>query len=161
MGTVMSTDPTGFSESQLPPRSSFPQDVAALVGRLLLGTIFVWSGYGKLMAASTTTAYFAKLGLPLPDAAYYLTVFVELCVGLMFILGFFTRWTALVLAAWCIATAMAAHTNFADRNMLIHFMKNLSMTGGFLYAAALGGGAYAVDRVMAPATRARSLSAQG
>jgi putative oxidoreductase len=129
------------------------QDIAALVGRLLLGAIFVWSGYGKLMTAAATTAYFAKLGLPLPEAAYCVTVFVELIVGLMFVLGLFTRGTALALAVSCLATAVAAHTNFTDRNMLIHFMKNLSMSGGFLYAAALGGGAYALDRFVGAASR--------
>lgn len=129
------------------------QDVTTLVGRLLLGTIFVWAGYGKLTTAAATTAYLAKLGLPLPEATYYVTVFVELIVGMMFMLGFFTRWTALVLAAWCIATAIAAHANFADRNQVIQFMKNLSMAGGFLYAAAIGGGAYALDKFVGAARR--------
>jgi putative oxidoreductase len=37
---------------------------AALLGRLLMGAIFVWSGLGKLLASTATTGYFAKLGLP-------------------------------------------------------------------------------------------------
>ena len=36
-------------------------DAGALVGRLLLGAIFVWAGYGKALSAAATTAYFEKL----------------------------------------------------------------------------------------------------
>ena len=50
--------------------------------------------------------------------------------------------------SWCIATALAAHTNFADRNMEIHFFKNTAMAGGFAYVAAFGGGAYSFDALI-------------
>ena len=46
------------------------------------------------------------------------------------------------------ATALAAHTNFADRNMEIHFFKNIAMAGGFAYVAAFGGGAYSFDALI-------------
>jgi putative oxidoreductase len=44
-----------------------------------------------------------------------------------------------------VATALIAHTNFADRNQEVHFMKNMAMTGGFLYVAAFGAGAWSLD----------------
>ena len=47
-----------------------------------------------------------------------------------------------------LATAIAAHTNFADRNMEIHFFKNIAMAGGFAYVAAFGGGAYSFDALI-------------
>jgi uncharacterized membrane protein YphA (DoxX/SURF4 family) len=37
------------------------------------------------------------------------------------LLGLFTRPVGLVLAVWCAATALIAHTKFADRNQEIHF----------------------------------------
>jgi hypothetical protein len=45
----------------------------------------------------------------------------------------------------CVATALIGHTNFAERNQEIHFLKNMAMTGGFLYVAAFGGGAWSLD----------------
>jgi hypothetical protein len=45
----------------------------------------------------------------------------------------------------CVATALIGHTNFADRNQEIHFLKNMAMTGGFLYVAAFGGGAWSLE----------------
>jgi putative oxidoreductase len=84
---------------------------SALLARVLLGAIFVWSGYGKAIAATGTIAYFAKLGLPSPTLAYAVAVTIELGVGLSFITGLFARPAALVLAFWCIATALVGHTN--------------------------------------------------
>lgn len=37
------------------------------------------------------------------------------------------------------------HTNFADQGQVIHFMKNLSMTGGLLYVATYGAGGLSLD----------------
>lgn len=123
-------------------------DATALLGRVLLSLIFVWGGWGKLMAASATQAYFAKDGLPAPELAVAVAVFIELGVGLALLFGLFTRWTGLVLGFWCIATALVAHTDFSDRNMEIHFMKNVSMAGGMLYVFAFGGGAYSLDALL-------------
>ena len=120
-------------------------DAAALLGRVLLSVLFIWSGWGKLMAAAATQAYFGKIGLPVPEAAYALTVCVELGGGLLVLAGLFTRPAALVLAAWCIATALVAHTDFADRGQLINFMKNVGLCGGFLHVAAFGAGAFSLD----------------
>ncbi len=123
-------------------------DSLMLLGRVLLSSIFIWSGWGKLMAAGATLAYFGKLGLPMPEAAWAVAVFVELVVGLAMLFGLFTRASALILAVWCIATALAAHTNFADRNMLINFLKNVEIAGGFLYVLAFGGGAFSLDALI-------------
>jgi putative oxidoreductase len=135
-------------------RSSY--SAAALFARVLMGAIFVWSGAGKLLAPAATMASFAKLGLPVPPMAFAVAVLVELGIGLAFCAGLFSRSAALVLAFWSIATALVAHTNFADRNMMIHFFKNVSMCGGFIFAALLGPGAFSIDALMRP-SRTRSL----
>jgi putative oxidoreductase len=38
-----------------------------------------------------------------------------------------------------------AHSNFADPNMMIHFLKNLAMAGGFLQLVAFGAGGWSLD----------------
>ena len=40
---------------------------------------------------------------------------------------------------------MSFHTNFADHNQMIHFLKNVMMAGGLLQIAAFGGGALSID----------------
>lgn len=124
-------------------------DAVLLLGRLLASVIFILSGYGKLMAAAGTKAYFAKVGVPVPDIAYLIAVAVELGGGLLFLLGLQTRAVAVLLAVFCVATALLAHTNFADMAQLIQFTKNLCMAGGFLAFSVAGAGAYSLDAAMA------------
>ncbi|WP_425312998.1 DoxX family protein [Methylobacterium indicum] len=88
------------------------------------------------------------MGLTLPYAAYAVTIIIELVVGIMFVFRLFTRLAALILAVWCISKALTAHYNFADRNMLINFHKNVALHGGFVYAALLGAGAYSLDAIL-------------
>jgi putative oxidoreductase len=134
------------------------QELAMLIGRVLMSAPFVWAGYTKLIAAAATQAYFAKLGLPVPLLAWGVTVAIEFLGGLALLLGIQARVVGVILAGWCIATAVVAHTDFADRNMQIHFLKNVIMAGGFLYVAMFGAGAYTIWRAIGwrpPATYGR------
>ncbi len=128
---------------------SVAQNAAMLLGRVLMSVIFIFGGILKLATPDATMAGFAHYGLPIPEAAYAVAVFIELFGGLAVLLGFATPAAAAMLGFWCIATALVAHTNFADRNMMIHFMKNLAMAGGFAYIAVFGAGAYSVDNLRA------------
>ncbi len=116
-----------------------------LLGRVLLSLLFILGGWGKLLAPAATQAMLASHNLPLVQFGWVLAVVVELGGGLAILFGLFGRPVGLVLALWCIATALIAHTNFADRNQEIHFMKNMAMTGGFLYVASFGAGAWSLD----------------
>jgi len=127
--------------------SAGASDALALAGRVLASVIFILQGWSKLMAMVGTKAFFTKIGVPLPDIAYWVAVAVELGGGVLFLLGLQTRLLGIVLAVFCIATAMLAHANFADPGQQINFMKNVCMAGGFLAFAAFGGGAFSLDRV--------------
>jgi putative oxidoreductase len=52
---------------------------------------------------------------------------------------------AAVLALYCVATAVFFHTNFADLDNIIHFLKNVAMTGGLLQIVGFGAGALSID----------------
>jgi putative oxidoreductase len=118
---------------------------ASLVGRLLIGLPFAMSGFGKLAAYGATTAYIAAAGLPVPPLAYAIAVLVELGGGLLLVAGYQARSVALVLAVFSVATAVAFHNNFADQNQMIHFLKNVMMSGGLLQIVAFGAGAISLD----------------
>jgi putative oxidoreductase len=121
-------------------------DWVGLLGRVLMSAIFISAGYSKATAPSATMAMMGHYGLPLPGAAYAVTLIVELGVGIVFLLGYRARLTALVLAVWCIATAMVAHYHPGDTGQMIHFMKNVCMAGGFLQVVAFGAGRISFDR---------------
>src|SRR5438445_8287923 len=119
--------------------------VTILIGRILLAVIFLLSGFGKLTAISGTAAYFGAMGLPVPTVTAVVVGLVELLGGLAVLLGFQTRIAAWVLAVFTIATALVAHTGWADQNQMIHFLKNVAITGGFLLLASSGAGSYSID----------------
>ncbi|MCC5090452.1 DoxX family protein [Xanthomonas campestris] len=117
----------------------------ALLGRLLMAVLFLISGVGKVVAPEATIGYIASAGLPLPQLAFGTAVLVEILGGIALVLGFRTRWVAAVLALMCIATALGFHANFSDQNQLIHFLKNLTMAGGFMQIIVFGAGSYSLD----------------
>lgn len=117
-------------------------DLVPMIARVLLSVPFIWAGYLKIVAPVTYQAYFAHLGLPFPGVAWGAAVAVEVGGGLALLLGVQARIVGGILAAWCIATALVAHTDFANPDMRIHFMKNVVMAGGFLYVAAFGSGGH-------------------
>ncbi len=116
-----------------------------LLGRILLSIIFLLSGFGKLTAIAGTAAYFGSMGLPVPTVTAVVVGLIELLGGLAILVGFQTRIAAWVLAVFTIATALVAHTGWADQNQMIHFLKNLAIAGGFVLLASSGAGAYSID----------------
>jgi putative oxidoreductase len=69
----------------------------------------------------------------------------------LIIIGWQTRLVALLLAIFCAVAAYFFHDFWHQPpgpqhvNNMIHFMKNLSMIGGFLMLCAAGSGRYSLD----------------
>ncbi|MEP7205590.1 MAG: DoxX family protein [Casimicrobiaceae bacterium] len=126
------------------------EDTLALLGRIALAAIFVWSGFGKISGFSGTAAYIASKGLPLPEVLTAVTIFIEFALGVAIVVGFKARIAALLIALWLIPTTLLFH-NFwsvpAEQVMMqqINFMKNMSIFGGMLILMAFGPGRYSVD----------------
>jgi putative oxidoreductase len=126
-------------------------DALALVGRILLGLIFVLSGFQKLMGFSGVVANITGKGLPLPEVLAVLTVAIELGAGLLLVVGWKARWAALLIFLYIIPVSLTFH-NFwtmegaqAAMNK-IQFLKNVSIMGGMLLVAAFGPGRYSLDK---------------
>ena len=117
----------------------------SLFGRVGLSLIFIISGWGKIAAYAGTQQYMASAGLP--GGLLPLVIALELGGGLAILTGAFTRWTALAMAAFSLASAALFHANLADAAQAIHFWKNLAMAGGFLMLAAHGAGAFSLDQL--------------
>ncbi|MHB9834662.1 DoxX family protein [Paraburkholderia terrae] len=116
-----------------------------LVGRVLIGAPFVMSGLSKLAAYAATVGYIGAVGLPLPPLAFLMAVLIELGGGLLLLSGYRVRFASLVMAVFCIATAVFFHRNLADQNQMIHFLKNVMMAGGLLQITYFGAGAFSLD----------------
>ena len=115
------------------------------LGRLLIALIFVLSGLSKIAAPANTIAYIQSAGAPFATAAFAVAAIVEVIGGLALLVGFQTRLVAAALAIFTLAAAVLFHNNMADQNQMIHFMKNLAITGGLLQVVAFGAGAFSLD----------------
>jgi putative oxidoreductase len=111
-----------------------------------MAAIFIHGGFGKATNPSGTMAMLMHYGLPMPGIAYAVTLLVELGAGIAFLIGWHGKTAALVLAIWCVATALVAHAHPGDANQVINFYKNMCMAGGFLQVFVYGTGAFSVSR---------------
>jgi putative oxidoreductase len=126
-------------------------NAVALVGRILLASLFIISGAMKIPGFEGTAGYIASKGLPMPQVLAALTLALELGGGLMIAAGFKARWTALVFFLWLIPTTFIFHKFWGidasqAQNQMINFLKNISIMGGMLLLFAFGPGAYSVDK---------------
>lgn len=112
-----------------------------LIGRLMMASLFLSAGVGKLLGFAGTSAYIASKGLPNPDLLTAATLALELIGGVLLVINRFTMPVALAFAAFCLASAAIFHnfwtiTDAAQHgNQFNHFMKNIALAGGFLFVA--------------------------
>lgn len=121
-------------------------DAGLLAGRCLLVFIFLHESVGLLGNYAGAAAYMQKSGVPalmLPAV-----IALQLGGGLLIVAGIMTRMSALVFAVFCVLTAILFHWQFADRNQLLHFQKDLSIAGGFLVLACSGPGSWSLGRYL-------------
>ena len=120
--------------------------------RILMSLLFLVSGFSKLAENAGTQAYMHAYGVPgmlsWPAGAW------EICAGVLLVLGLWIRPVSILLAGWCLLTAVIFHTAFSDQNQLVNFFKNMTMAGGFLLIARAPPSLLSIDgRRLAPTAR--------
>lgn len=114
-----------------------------LFGRILLSSLFILSGTGKITAYAGTQQYMDALGVP--GGLLPLVILFEVGAPLLLIVGFKTRLSAILLAGYSLMTAIIFHFPLADQMTFLMFWKNVSIAGGFLVLAGAGVGAFSLD----------------
>ena len=104
--------------------------------RLAMALLFVVSATTKVTETAAIQAYMHAYGVPgmlvWPAACF------EYAAGLCLFLSYRARAVAVLLAGWCLLTALIFHRQFSDLDQLMNFFKNPRMAGGFIW---LTGGA--------------------
>ncbi len=119
------------------------KEAAALLGRLLLAALFLHEAWSKLTGYSAAVAYAQAFGVP--GALIPVAIAVEVGCGFLILLGYHARAAALLLAGFCVATAVLFHAKLGNRNELLHFEKDLALAGGLLVLFARGAGDWSLD----------------
>jgi putative oxidoreductase len=130
--------------------SNTSESIVPLAGRLLISTIFIFSGLSKIPGHAAMAGFAASKRLPAADLAIWLAAAVEILGGLSILLGFQARIGAWVLFLFLIPTSVVFHNFWAMQGMekmdnQAHFFKNIAIMGGLLFVATFGAGAYSID----------------
>lgn len=133
--------------------------LSTLAGRFGLSLIFILSGVAKLGAGyAGTQGYMEAMGVP--GALLPLVIAAEIGGGLAILAGALTRWAAVGLAVFSMASAFLFHFDLGDQDQFINFMKNIAIAGGFLVLAAHGAGKVSVDGWLASRRESASFGAR-
>jgi putative oxidoreductase len=124
--------------------------ILALIGRLLIATIFALSGANDITHFADTIALMKRQGVPyaewmLPGAIIFL-----IAGSISVFVGFKARFGALLLLIFLGLATYFFH-NFWDMTgqeqqmQMIEFMKNLALMGTMLFIIAVGAGPFSFD----------------
>jgi putative oxidoreductase len=110
--------------------------------RMVLSSVFIIAGIGKLSAYKATGEYMASMGVP--AALLPLVILTELGGGLALLVGYQTRIVAILYFGFCIISGLIFHSG-PDMQSQLMLMKNVTMSGGFIALFLLGAGGFSVD----------------
>ena len=115
-----------------------------LIARIFIAALFLMAGVGKLGSGyAGTQGYMVAMGVP--GVLLPLVIALEIGGAILVIAGFWTRITALALAAFTVLSALLFHLDFSEQMQQIMFLKNFAIGGGFLFLAIKGAGAWSID----------------
>ena len=115
-----------------------------LISRIFISSIFLLSGYNKIFNYGNTVEWMEGFGIP--GFLLWPTIVLEIILPILIIIGYRTKISAILLAAFCIATAVIFHLDFANQMQTIAFFKNFALAGGFLFIAVHGPKEWSVER---------------
>ena len=111
--------------------------IAAMIGRILLGALFVFAGLGKVMDTAGTAAYM-EAESPFPGSLALFVGLFEIVAGLVLASGFMTRIASLALIVFTALATLFFHEKITDQVQSAMALKNLAIIGGLLMVFAYG-----------------------
>ena len=115
-----------------------------LIGRVFISLIFLLSGYNKIFDYGDTSIWMESFGIP--GFLLWPAIVLEIVLPILIIVGYRTQISAILLAIFCITTALIFHYDFANQMQTIAFLKNFGLAGGFLFIAANGPKEWAIEK---------------
>ena len=115
-----------------------------LTGRIFISSVFLLSGYNKIINYDATVNWMEGFGIP--GLLLWPTIILEIFLPILIIIGYQIRLSAITLALFSIATAVIFHSDFTNQMQIVAFLKNFGLAGGFLFIAIHGTKDWALDK---------------
>ena len=116
--------------------------IVEFIGRLLLSALFLIEGFAKVSMQENVIMYMEDYGVP--GILFLPALVLEILFPLLLIVGYKTKWTALIMALFTFVVAIIFHTDFSDGVQLM-FLKDIAIAGGFMIIIVNGPGKISLD----------------
>ena len=140
----------------------WPRHVAAyfnwlppLVARIVVGWVFLWSGWGKLNLLPRMIENFRGWGIPYPEIVTPFVSGVEFVGGILLLAGLFTRVAAAPLIVVMIVAIISAKYAEIDSLETLLGFEEMSYLALFLWLAVAGPGPISLDWLLFRGRRER------
>ena len=117
--------------------------ILEVVGRIFLSVLFLINGISKIFDYEGTIEYMENFGVP--GVLIYPAIIIEILFPILLIIGYKTRFSAIVLASFTILLAVIFHTDFSNLMQLTAFLKNFAIAGAFLIIFVYGPNKCSID----------------
>jgi putative oxidoreductase len=120
--------------------------LAPLVARLVVGYVFMLSGWGKLHHLPEATQNFSDWGIPLPQIVTPFVSGVEWVGGAFLLVGLLTRMCAAALAITMLVAIRTALWDQVDSLEILLGFEEVAYLALFFWLAVAGAGPVSLDR---------------
>jgi len=124
-----------------------------LVARVVVGAVFLWSGWGKLGDLPTVIDNFVGWGIPFPKILAPFVAGVEFAGGILLLLGLFTRIAAVPLVIVMIVAIISAKWDEIDSLETLLEFDESAYLALFLWLAIAGPGLISLDHLLQRSVR--------
>ena len=120
--------------------------IVEFLGRVLLSTLFLIEGLGKISIREDVIMYMEDYGVP--GILFVPATILEILFPLFVIVGYKTRWAASIMALFTFAVAIIFHTDFTEGMQMMLFLKDIAIAGGLMIIIAHGPGKISLDHYL-------------
>ena len=117
--------------------------IVEFLGRILLSTLFLVEGIGKISIQEDVIMYMEDYGVP--EILFVPATILEILFPLLLIVGYKTRWAASIMALFTFTVAIIFHTDFSEGMQMLFFLKDIAIAGGFMIVVAYGPSKISLD----------------
>ena len=117
--------------------------IIEFLGRVLLSTLFLVEGIGKISMQEEVIMFMDDYGVP--EILFVPAIIIEILFPLLLIIGYRAKWAASIMAIFTFTVAIIFHTDFSEGMQMIFFLKDIAIAGGFMIIVAYGPSKISLD----------------